>query len=44
MQRKTDTYIDENGKVYIPATIRKQLGIHNENASVRIEIEVLDDD
>jgi bifunctional DNA-binding transcriptional regulator/antitoxin component of YhaV-PrlF toxin-antitoxin module len=42
MERQTDTYIDENGQVYIPASIRKQLNIHKERADVRISLEVLD--
>jgi len=42
MERQTDTYIDKNGQVYIPASIRKQLNIHKKRAHVRISLEVLD--
>jgi len=44
MKRQTDTYIDENGQVYIPASIRKQLDIHKERADVRVSLEVLDNE
>jgi len=42
MARQTDVQIDERGRMTIPKGIRKQLGIEDMSADVRVSIEVLD--
>lgn len=42
-ERQTDVHMDDRGRVYIPANIRKQLGINEEEADLRLTIEVIED-
>lgn len=43
MGRQTDVQIDERGRIVIPKSIRRQLGIDGESADVRVSLEVLDE-
>lgn len=42
--RQTDVRMDEQGRVYIPANIRKQLSINDGPADLRLTIEVIEDE
>jgi bifunctional DNA-binding transcriptional regulator/antitoxin component of YhaV-PrlF toxin-antitoxin module len=41
--RQADLPMDEQGRVYIPKSIRKQLGVNGESADLRLKIQVIDD-
>ena len=44
-QKATATVqIDKNGRMYLPASTRKALGIHKQHADLNLTVEVLTDD
>lgn len=34
--------VDENGRMYLPASTRKALGIHGESASLDLDVKLLE--
>ena len=42
MERSADVQVDSRGRVVIPASVRKQLGIHGQSADVKLTVEVIE--
>jgi len=40
----TTVQVDQNGRMYLPASTRKALNIHGEHADLQLDVEVLTDD
>lgn len=36
--------MDEQGRIYIPKSVRKQLGVNGDSADLRLTIEVIEDE
>ena len=43
-QASATVQVDENGRMYLPASTRKALGIHGEYADLDLDVRVIEDE